>query len=87
MEYINSETSMFKNSKTFIIGGEMLYKYTLDNYSSMINKIYVTELYISVTCDKFFPTIDKNKFSISKVSNFKKENNMYYRYFVYVNND
>ena len=87
MEYINSETSIFKNSKTFIIGGEMLYKYTLDNYSSMINKIYVTELYISVTCDKFFPAIDKKQFSISKVSNFKKENNMYYRYFVYVNND
>lgn len=90
MEYINLENSnnqTYSDSKIFIIGGEMLYKYVLDNYSDKINKIYVTELYISVTCDKYFPVIDKNKFLINKVSDFKKENNMYYRYFVYINNN
>jgi len=89
IEYINHENSInniFENSKIFIIGGEMLYNYVLEKYVDNINKIYVTELYISVTCDKYFPVIDKAKFSINKVSEFKKENNMYFRYFVYINN-
>ena len=51
----------------------MLYKYVLENYANNINKIYVTELYKSIECDKFFPIIDKNKYSLEKVSNFKKE--------------
>lgn len=87
LEYINLENNIFYNSKIFIIGGEMLYNYVLEKYVDNINKIYVTELYISVTCDKYFPIIDKNKFAINKVSDFKKENNMYFRYLVYINNE
>ena len=45
-----------------LIFGLSFLKYILNNYSDKINKIYVTELYISVTCDKYFPVIDKNKF-------------------------
>ena len=39
LEYINHESNIFYNSKIFVIGGEMLYKYVLDNYSNSINKI------------------------------------------------
>ena len=90
IEYIsleNNKTQCFYNSKIFIIGGEMLYKYVLDKYSDNINKIYVTELYITVNCDKYFPIIDTNKFKINKISDFKEENSMYYRYIVYINNE
>ena len=71
------------SSNIFIIGGELLYKYVLENYSLNVNKIYVTELYASITCDKYFPVIDENKFYIKKVSEFKKEKDMYFRYFTY----
>ena len=71
------------SSNVFIIGGEAVYKEVLDNYCDYIKKIYVTELYASITCDKFFPNIDMEKFYIKKVSNFKKEKDMYFRYFTY----
>ena len=72
-----------RKNNIFIIGGELVYKDVLENYVDNIKKIYVTELYASIICDKFFPIIDKEKFYIKKVSNFKKEKDMYFRYFTY----
>ena len=46
------------SSNVFIIGGEQIYNVFLKDYSNIINKIYVTELYSTITCDKFFQKID-----------------------------
>ena len=77
------------SSNVFIIGGEQIYNVFLKDYSNIINKIYVTELYSTITCDKFFPKIDEYMYKINKVSEFKKDKSSYYRYIVYEkrNND
>jgi len=83
LEYINNKKDLFYDSKIFIIGGEMLYKHVLENYVLNIDKLYITEIYAKIECDKFFPKIDNEIFKIKEVSKFKKENDMYFRYFTY----
>ena len=90
IKYINSRKDIFYDSKIFIIGGEMLYKHILDEYILNIDKLYITEIYEKLECDRFFPKIDNNVFKIKDVSEFKKENNIFFRYFTYekkINND
>ena len=72
------------SSKVFIIGGEQLYKGFVESYTSYISKIYVTEVYVNIECDRFFPEIEKD-FILEKVSEFKKESLNNYRYLVYLN--
>ena len=86
IEYIKNN-NIFSNSQIFIIGGEALYTYVLDNYSKDINKIYITEIYKSIECDKFFPKINNELFKICDVSNFKKEKDIHFRYITYKNAD
>ena len=69
--------------KYLLLGGEMLYKHVLEEYIININKLYITEIYSSVECDRFFPKIDNEIFKIKEVSKFKKENDMFFRYFIY----
>lgn len=83
LKYIKSEKNLFYDSKIFIIGGEMLYKHVLEEYILNIDKLYITEIYSSVECDRFFPKIDNEIFKIKEVSKFKKENEMFFRYFIY----
>ena len=73
----------FNISNIFIIGGESIYKMALE--SQHISKIYVTEIYEEYDCDTFFPQIDKEKYTLSYISNFYSENNIYYRYLEYSN--
>tara|TARA_B110000971_G_scaffold62235_1_gene63603 strand:+ start:2160 stop:3602 length:1443 start_codon:yes stop_codon:yes gene_type:complete len=83
IKYIECEKNLFSNSKIFIIGGEMLYKYIMDKYLSEISALYVTEIYSEIECDRVFPKIDANIFKIKDVSKFKKENELNFRYFTY----
>ena len=83
IKYIECEKELFSNSKIFIIGGEMLYKYIMDKYISEISALYVTEIYSEIECDRVFPKIDNNIFKIKEVSKFKKENKLNFRYFTY----
>ena len=85
LSYLEHQKNNFENSKIFIIGGEVLYTDILNNFSHLITHLYITEIFANYTCDKFFPEIDNNLFKISKVSNFKNENNINYRYLVYSN--
>ena len=81
--YIDLNNDIYNGSNIFIIGGEQIYKYVMEKYESNISKLYVTELYSSIVCDKYFPVINKDFFRITKVSDFKKEKDMYFRYFTY----
>ena len=83
IKYIECEKKLFSNSKIFIIGGEMLYKYIMNKYISEINTLYITEIYSEIECDRVFPKIDNNIFKIKEVSNFKKENDLNFRYLTY----
>ena len=53
----------------------------MEKYESNIDKLYITELYSSIICDKVFPVINKEVFRITKVSDFKKEKDSYFGYF------
>jgi len=86
INYINSKQDLFCDSKIFIIGGEMLYNYVLTNHLNNIDKLYITEIYSALECDRFFPKIDNKIFKIQNVSTFKKEKNLHFRYITYQNN-
>ena len=73
----------FIDSEIFVIGGDFLYNYVMENHVNKIDKLYVTEIYKSVECDKFFPKINTELFKIQDVSKFKEENEIYFRYFTY----
>jgi len=85
LEYIKLENIKFANSKIFIIGGQMLYNDILNNYHSYITNIFITEIYSNYTCDTFFPDLNSDYFKLNKISDFKYENNNYYRYLKYIN--
>ena len=70
--------------QSFIIGGEEIYKLALNSLN--INKIYTTEIYKTIECDKFFPNIQQcTDFCIENCSQFIFENDTYYRYVTYIN--
>lgn len=49
------------DKEVFIIGGERLYKETID----IVDKMYITEVFIDVKeADTFFPAIDNSKYDI-----------------------
>ena len=83
IEKCNENSLEFINSQVFIIGGEYLYKYVMENYINNINLLYITEIYKNIECDRFFPVVKNEIFKIDKVSEFKKENDIYFRYFTY----
>lgn len=72
-----------KHCEIYIIGGSSIYEQAL--YTKNIRNIYITEVYQNFDCDTFFPNIDKNIFNIESISDFKCENNIYYRYLKCVN--
>ena len=68
------------NDNIFIIGGERLYTEAIERTDC--EKIYVTEIYGSYECERFFPEIPAS-FILTNVSKFKSENNTYYRNLIY----
>lgn len=80
------ETYVYINPEgTFVIGGEMLYAEAIKHPEC--DKIYLTEIYKDYECDRFFPKIDVDKFSIISVSKFEEEKGLHFRYLVYQNNE
>ena len=64
----------------FIIGGSKLYNTAIN--SSFCDKIYVTEIYKTYNCDRFFPAIPE-RFKPISVSRIYNENDTYFRYIAY----
>ena len=83
LKYIENRKFIYSNSKIFVIGGDYLYNYVMKNHINNIDKLYITEIYKSIECDKFFPKIDNTLFKIKNVSKFKEENDIHFRYFIY----
>jgi dihydrofolate reductase len=60
------------NEEIFIIGGGNIYEQSLD----ITDKIYLTEVKVTIDGDTFFPELDKNKWKeISRKSYHKNEKN------------
>lgn len=80
-----SYMSNINKENIFVIGGTRLYKEAINH--PICRKIYTTEIYESIKCDTFFPEIPEDKFCISKVSDFKEENGVYYRHITYTTDE
>lgn len=82
---INNKLIRLENN--FIIGGESIYNQALQNL--FIEKIYTTEIYKTIECDKSFLNIDQltgnNSFNIYECSKFNYNNNTHYRFITYIN--
>lgn len=67
----------------YIIGGGQLYKLALQSLD--IERIDVTEVYLSTKCDAFFPEdlMQSLKFGISDISTFYNFGDVYYRYITF----
>ena len=61
-----SKLLLEKNNQIFIIGGESIYKKSLD-YADII---YLTHIDKDYNCDRFFPQIDTNSFQYSTLKTF-----------------
>ena len=57
----------------------------MNEYTDLIDKLYITELYQNIKCDTYFPEINDEYFKLTKISKFNEENNQYFRYLVYQN--
>ena len=57
----------YPNKEIFIIGGEKIYNKVLEN-DSFIKNIYLSRLKDDYKCDKFFPEINSNHFSLTDIS-------------------
>lgn len=55
IEFINKN---YNDKKIFIIGGETVYRYFINN--NLYNKIYLTEIKCLFSGDAYFPNIDKS---------------------------
>tara|TARA_B110000046_G_C12948705_1_gene379130 strand:- start:36 stop:557 length:522 start_codon:yes stop_codon:yes gene_type:complete len=68
--------------ETWIIGGREVYKEALD--SNIIDKIYITNIYNDVTCDKFFPILSSYyNIDNASVTDWLSDGGMWYRYETY----
>ena len=73
----------------WIIGGENIYDLFLNKTNIFkINKIYITLIDEEIKCDRYFPLIDKLKYSFMSKSIHKSSNNEYDIYdIIYENNE
>lgn len=58
IEYCKSEKNKYE--ELWIIGGNEIYKQTLERFNNQINNIFVTEIEKEYKCDTFFPEISSN---------------------------
>ena len=67
----------YNSTNTWIIGGNAIYKYCLDN--NLVKTIYLTLIHEDYDCDVFFPEIPDN-FTMKLHTPIKKENNIHFNY-------
>jgi dihydrofolate reductase len=53
---INDALNLFPDEEVFIIGGEQIYKQTIN----LVNRMYITEIDTNIDGDSFFPSFDEN---------------------------
>ena len=76
---LNSLCKMNNINEVFVIGGEKLYNEAIAH--ELCNKLYITKIYENYKCDRFFPPIDPNIWTVK--SCIKNINNPNYDFIVY----
>jgi len=89
METCNNELKKIENKPIYIIGGEQIYTYFIENYK--IHKIYITYIDELYECDTYFKELnndknDKNNFKLVEYSE-KYKDPVSYRFLEYVNTE
>lgn len=73
---INSALKLAKmnwpNKEIFVIGGQQIYKYFLDNF--LVDKIFITEINDSYEGDVYFPDFDIEQWNVEMIRCFEKIN-------------
>ena len=64
------------NRQLFIIGGESVFRETISD----VNRIYATEIDAAFEGDRFFPTIDKDKWELVSQTNHRRDTQNRYDY-------
>lgn len=79
---ITDALSLFPNEENFIIGGEKIYKHTLD----LVDKMYITEIDTEIDGDTFFPKINEELWEKKLIfEKIKDEKNQYnFKIFEYI---
>ncbi|MDP4266250.1 MAG: dihydrofolate reductase [Bacteroidota bacterium] len=70
------------DDEIFIIGGEQIYKQTID----IADKIYLTRVYTDISGDVFFPEIDLKHWKVASCEYFEKDNKNIYNYSFFIYN-
>lgn len=88
IKFINSfnkalDIANIESNNIFVIGGSQLYNEAIQH--DLCSKLYITDIYNNFNCDCFFPEINNKQFILSKISEFKQEKNIHYRYLYYEN--
>ena len=88
-KYLESLKNQNQKQIIFVIGGAQIYKHVLDlsesnnlNFNLNLN-LYITEIYNEFNCDTYYPKIDNNLYSLTYVSKFKEENEIYFRHKIF----
>lgn len=61
----------FAAKDVYICGGESVYREALE--SGLVEKLYITEINLKIEGDAFFPTFDKEAFSLTERQTFKTD--------------
>lgn len=71
-------------SELWVIGGESIYKYFLDN--NLINNMFITEIDHEYECDKFFPKYNKDNWKKQNEIECQEKNiKLYFKEYSYIN--
>lgn len=72
--------SLLEHQEGFIIGGSQIYAEAF----SFVNKIYLTQIAHTFSCDAFFPTLNTNEWEmIEKEPHYSQENKFSYTFLTY----
>ncbi len=78
INYINTNNNI---EKVYCIGGESIYNEFIK--LKQCESIYITKIYKKYICDSFFPEINDTEWHLTSCSNFNKDDNIYYRNYLY----
>lgn len=81
--FIKEEMLKYSN-EIFIIGGSDLYNYYINN--PLVGKLYITEIYKTFECDRYFPIIS-NEYNLVESRRKLTENGVDYRFLIYNKNN
>ena len=76
---INDAINLFSNEEIFIIGGEQIYKQTIN----LVDRMFITEIDVNIDGDSFFPIFDEKLWNKKILINKNKDENNQYNFKIF----